>query len=478
MDTWNTTPYSPAKNDVALANLTRRLATFSLSQKPWGACVQRVMAAGLHAVDPAACVTAALKRQGDQLNIRGKTYNLAQFERVLLVGAGKAGAPMALAACDILKERLSAGVIIVKEGHLAQGAVPRNLEIFPAGHPIPDGRGVAASRKLAALLKTAGAEDLVLCLLSGGGSALLASPAPRVSLQDLQTLTGALLACGADINQINSLRKHLEDLKGGSLARLASPARLVTLILSDVVGDPLDVIASGPTAPDPSTFQQAYQTLLDFNILDQVPASILQHLQRGLNADLPETPKPGDPLFERVHNLVIGGNYLAAQAALRQAEREGLNSILLTTWLQGEARQAGRFLAALARQAALSGEPLHRPACLIAGGETTVTLFDGGIPGSLGGRNQELALSAVNDLAGLRDTALVALATDGGDGPTSAAGAVVTGETLARARLLGLDPSEFLQRNDAYHFFEPLGDLLTTGPTLTNVNDLSFIFTF
>ena len=334
--------------------------------------------------------------------------------------------------------------------------------------------GSRATRRLAELLSGASASDLVICLISGGGSALLASPAPGLTLGDLQSLTSRLLASGADIGEINSLRKHLETLKGGGLARLAAPATLAALVLSDVVGDSLDVIASGPCVPDRTTFQDAYRVLERYAIADDVPMSILARLRAGMRGELSETPKPGDSLFDNVSNLLVGSNRLAANAATEQARREGLNDMLLTTFLQGEARYTGRALGAIARQIAASGQPLERPACLVAGGETTVSLTGGG----LGGRNQELALGAVFDLAGLSDIALVTLATDGGDGPTDAAGAVVTGETLERARQLGLSPEDHLRRNDAYHFFEPLGDLLKTGATQTNVNDLAFIFAF
>jgi hydroxypyruvate reductase len=247
---------------------------------------------------------------------------------------------------------------------------------------------------------------------------------------------------------------------------------LLTLILSDVVGNPVESIASGPTAPDPSTYADALAVLRKYSLEDKVPANIREYLQRGLQGEIPETPKPGNLVFERVENLIVGSNIQAAQAALVQAQREGYNTLLLTTYLQGEARQAGQFLASIARQIATSGQPLSRPACIIAGGETTVTIKGEGV----GGRNQEMALGAVEALAGIPASTLVCLATDGGDGPTDAAGAVVSGETLARARQLGLDPEAFLRRNDAYHFFTPLGILLHTGPTLTNVNDLALLF--
>jgi glycerate 2-kinase len=460
---------------------------------PWWPRVAPLLEAALRAVEPAEAVRRHLARTrppptgdaslagpaGEILLIGDRPYPLAQIERVFLVGAGKAGEPMARAAAEILGDKLAGGVVVVKEGYasgLPFGPAdnPPACLILEASHPLPDERGLAGARRIVRLLEQAGPADLVLALFSGGGSALLPAPPPGVSLADLQTLTAALLACGADIGQINTLRKHLDLLKGGQLARLAAPARLAALLLSDVVGDPLDVIASGPTVPDPTTFAEAWAILEGYGLLDRLPASILDALRRGCQGAWPETPKPGDPLFERVQSLVIGSNRQAAQAALAQARAAGFHAALLTTYLQGEARQAGRFLGAIARQLAASGEPLPRPACLVAGGETTVTLRGQG----LGGRNQELALAAAGEIAGLPHLAILTLATDGGDGPTDAAGAVVTGETLPRASRLGLHPAAALANNDTYPFFSALGDLLRPGPTRTNVNDLAFVLAF
>ncbi|HWQ15006.1 MAG TPA: DUF4147 domain-containing protein, partial [Roseiflexaceae bacterium] len=346
------------------------------------------------------------------------------------------------------------------------------FNVIEAGHPVPDERSVAAGRAVAALLAGATERDLVLVLISGGGSALLTLPVPGVALDDMQALTRALLASGASINEINALRKHLDRVKGGGLARMAHPATLAALALSDVVGSPLDVIASGPTVADTSTFADAWGVLERYGLADSAPGPILDHLRRGLAGAAPETPKPGDPALEGVQNVVVGSNAQAAAAALEAARAEGFHPLLLTTYLQGEAREIGRALAAVAREIAASGNPLPRPACLVAGGETTVTLRGAG----RGGRNQELALAAAADLAGLEGVALVALATDGDDGPTDAAGAVATGETLARAQALGLDLANHLARNDAYPFFAALDDLLRPGPTHTNVNDLMFLF--
>jgi glycerate 2-kinase len=478
--------------------------TKSLDEIDTAGRVKRVLAAALEAVDPAEAVRRSLHREGEQLTIGNSIYDLDRFRRVLVVGAGKAGMPMAKSVEEILGERLTQGIVIVKEGYAgstgltkvyepfggptrisgqSSGTQPalsepsrvlKRITVVEAGHPVPDQRGIAGTKKIMRLLKDTGPDDLVICLISGGGSALLTSPAEGLSLAEVQNLTQALLASGADINAINALRKHLDQVKGGKLARLAAPAQVVTLILSDVVADPLDVIASGPTVPDRSTFKTAYQVLERYDLLEQVSASIIEVLKRGQRGQLAENPKPDDALFEDVNNVIVGSNSQAAQAAVDQAREDGFHAMLLTTYLQGEARQAGRLLAAVARQLAATGQPVKRPGCVVAGGETTVTLQGDGY----GGRNQEVALGAVQDMTGLKNVILIALATDGGDGPTDAAGAMATGETFERARRIGLDPADFLARNDSYHFFEPLGDLIKTGPTQTNVNDLALIFAF
>lgn len=441
---------------------------------PWGVRIARILAAALQAVEPKAAVARHMHRNGDALTIHGRTYDLKRIKRVLIVGAGKAGAPMAHAAAQILGKHLTQGVVIVKEGYRHDDWQSEKISILEAGHPIPDERGVQGTQRIIQLLEDTKPDDLILCLISGGGSALLTSPAHGLDLADLQSVTTDLLACGANINEINTLRKHLDQVKGGGLARLAFPAKTITLILSDVVGNPLDVIASGPTVPDTTTFNRAHAIIEQYNLLDRVPGKVIRILNRGSSGEYPETPKPGDPVFANLQNVIIGSNLLAAEAAVEQAKVEGFHTLLLTTYLQGEARQVGRVLAAVAKQIAENGQPLPRPACVITGGETTVTLRGSG----LGGRNQEMALSAVTDLAGLSNVAVVTLATDGGDGPTDAAGAVVTGQTLERARQAGIDPIDHLTRNDSYNFFAPLGDLLKPGPTFTNVNDLAFLFAY
>ncbi|NTV63727.1 MAG: glycerate kinase [Oscillochloris sp.] len=449
-----------------------RLLTKTLREHPAGRALAEVMAAALNAVDPAHAVRTHLRREGAAIVVGGQHYEGVQ--RVITISVGKAGLPMAHAAAAILGERLSAGLIVTKDGHAkAEGEGHSALSTLVAGHPVPDTRSVLAAERSAQLLSGLNAHDLVLLLISGGGSALLSWPAPGLTLDDLQALTNALLRCGAPIGEVNTLRKHCTRLFGGQLAQLAAPAQVVGLILSDVIGSPLDVIASGPTVADPSTFADAWAVIARYDLADALPTAIVAHLQRGLVGEVAETPKPGDPLWQRVANGLIASNVVAAEAALATARAQGFHGMLLSTYLEGEAREVGRVAAGLARELAGHNRPLARPALLIAGGETTVTLRGNG----RGGRNQELALGAVAGLAGLQDALVIALATDGGDGPTDAAGAVASGETLARAQALGLSPTAALRANDAYHFFAPLGDLLLPGPTQTNVNDLLLIAT-
>jgi hydroxypyruvate reductase len=450
-----------------------RFACHTLDRHPQGGVVLAALEAALASVDPYQAVKAHVRRAGERLEIGDAVYDLSAIRRVRVVGAGKAAGGMLQALDDILHDRLDGGAVIAKH---AGGADVRigQVEVLEGSHPLPTEKSVLATRRLMEWLRDGDRRDLVIVLISGGGSALMTNPVEGVTLAEMQELTRALLACGAAIHEINALRKHLDQIKGGGLARLAAPARVASLILSDVVGNPLDVIASGPTVPDPSTFADAWRIVERYRLAERIPAGVRAALEAGRDGRLPESLKPGDPIFRGVQHVLVGSNPQAARAAQEALRARGIQPLLLTTYLQGEARSAGQFLAAIARQSAASGDPLPRPACLIAGGETTVTLQGQG----RGGRNQELALGAVADLAGLADTLLVTLATDGEDGPTDAAGAVVSGETLERARRLDLNPDEYLRQNNAYAFFESLGDLLRPGPTGTNVNDLAFLFLF
>jgi glycerate 2-kinase len=460
--------------------------------------MSRVLEAALAAVDPVAAVRSQVELQGERLRIGGQYYDLAHSSRIFVIGAGKAGAPMAAALSSILGSRLQGGVVTVKYGHtagsthwqvqfgsptaLASDTWPHadtgQISLLEAGHPVPDVAGQAATKQMLALLHGLTERDLVIVLLSGGGSALMPLPASGITLADLQALTGILLGCGAGITEINAVRKHCSQVQGGQLARLAAPARVATLILSDVVGTPLDAIASGPTVPDHTSFADALAVLELYAVLDRTPASIRARLQQGLAGAAPDTPKPGDQLFSRVNNVVIGDNAIAGRAAAAAARQQGWHAQLLTTYLQGEAREVGRVVAGLAQGIATGQSDLPRPACLILGGETTVTLRGHGE----GGRNQELALAAAVVLDAYRpvtgdlNVTIVTLATDGNDGPTPAAGGAVTSHTVADGAVLGLDAHKFLADNDSYHFLAALESLVLTGPTNTNVNDLVFVF--
>ncbi|BAJ64549.1 glycerate kinase type-2 family protein [Anaerolinea thermophila] len=461
--------FSPGNREYPAGKVT--LTPFTVDRSPIRETVRRILNAALKAVDPAQAVQRFVHRTEGCLTVHSASWNLSTFRRVRLLAIGKAAEPMAQATAEILGEYLHDGLMIVKSGSRSDQPISPKIACLESSHPIPDERSVQTGERICEFLRESTSEDFYFILLSGGASALATLPAQGVSLTDIQYLTQLLLRCGADIRQINTLRKHLDRLKGGGIARLLYPAQAVCLVLSDVLGDPLDVIASGPAVADPSTYANAWEILRQYDLEREIPESVRQILRNGMNGHLPETPKPGDALFEKVFTTVIGSNRIAAEAARQQAQEEGFHTAILTTFLQGEASVAGQFLAAIAREEVLHQSPLPLPACLICGGETTVTVKGEG----KGGRNQELALGAVEGMDGL-SALLVTLATDGGDGPTDAAGAVVSGETLSRARALGMSPADYLKRNDAYTFFEALGDLIKTGPTRTNVNDLAFVF--
>jgi hydroxypyruvate reductase len=419
-------------------------------------------------VDPIAAIRRAVVRRGDILYVDGVSYDLRRYAQVYVVGAGKAGATMTQGLEEVLGERLRGGVVTVKYGHLAPVS---RVTILEAAHPVPDAAGMQGAEALLQVAQQAGADDLVLCLLSGGGSALLPAPSPGITLAEKQQVTGLLLECGASIDEINAIRKHLSRLKGGQLARLVWPATLITLMLSDVVGDRLDVIASGPTVPDPTTYHDCLEIISRYDLLPRLPVSVRGHLQRGQAGELAETPKATDPAFVGSQTVLIGSNRMALQAACAEAQARGYKTLLLSSSLQGETRHIARMHAAIGREIQQSGAPLAPPACVITGGETTVTLRGDG----LGGRNQEFALAAALDIAGLESVVVLSAGTDGTDGPTPAAGALADGSTVARAQALGLAPQICLRRNDSYHFFHALDDLFITGPTGTNVMDMHIL---
>lgn len=421
--------------------------------------------AGVRAVDPAKAINRFVRRINDVIEAGDRRYLLSQFEKIYVVGAGKAAAVMARAVEALLGDRITAGIISTKYDH---GLPLEKIQVVEAAHPVPDQAGVKVAHEIAALVSAAGEDDLVLVLISGGGSALLPYPVDGLTLADKQIVTQALLRSGANIREINSLRRHLSKVKGGRLAQLASPARVLSLILSDVIGDALEDIASGPTAPDPTTYADCLEIVQRYSLEQNLPASAIRILQSGARGEIEETPKATSPLFHRVQNLIVGSNPLATQAAKRQAESCGYHTLILSNHVEGESREVAAKHAALIKTILKSNKPTQRPACVISGGETTVTLRGHG----LGGRNQEFALAAAIEIDGVQGAVVLSAGTDGTDGPTDAAGAIVDGNTVGRGRSKGIVAAEFLQRNDSYNFLKATGDLLVTGPTFTNVMDL------
>lgn len=429
-----------------------------------------IFEAAVAAADPYEAVKNFIHREGETLRVGPEETTLCRVDlqavgRLVVVGAGKASAPMAQAVESALGERIDEGLIIVKHGH---GAPLERVRLMEASHPIPDASGLEGAEAVGEILDSMKADGLVVSCLSGGGSALMPSPAEGLSLEDKKTLTRLLLESGATIEETNALRKHCSRSKGGQLARRAYPATVLNLIISDVIGDRLDTIASGPFAPDETTFAYCWDILKRYELTERIPPSIVIHLKKGLDGEVPETPKAPEPCFARVQNMVVANNRKALEAARRKASSLGYSTCLLTDSLQGESREVAKVLAAVAREVLQSGSPVGPPACLLAGGETTVTVRGPGV----GGRCQELALAGALALRGLEPVVMLAAGTDGTDGPTDAAGAFADGSTLERAALLQLDSHEHLQANDSYSFFKALGDLITTGPTLSNVMDV------
>ena len=427
--------------------------------------LEEVFHAGLGAVEPEEAVLRAVQRQGEEIVVAGRSYALADYERVFVVGAGKAGAPMAGAMEQVLGDRLTAGNVTVKYGHTAP---LRTVRIEEAGHPIPDESGIRGAERILDRVRDAGERDLVFCVLSGGGSALLVSPAEGIGLEDKQKVTSELLACGASIGEINALRKHLSRVKGGQLARICAPATVVTLILSDVVGDPLDVIASGPTVPDGSSFPACMEIVERYGLSSRLPAAVMGILRAGVEGKLPENPKADDPILEKVQNVIVANNLAAVRAAAEKAKALGYTPLILSTLMEGETREVAVTHGAIFREVLQTGNPLKRPACILSGGETTVTIKGKG----KGGRNQEFSLAVAESIRGVEGIYFLCAGTDGTDGPTDAAGAFADASTLDRGQAMGMDARDYLERNDSYNYFAALGDLLITGPTKTNVMDL------
>ncbi len=434
---------------------------------------QAIFLKAIAAVNPLERLKEILRIDNDRLFLglnrdSEKVFRLDAFHRIFLIGTGKASASMAQGIEKIFGNRITRGVITTKYGHV----LPlEKTEVIECGHPIPDQNGIQGAEKILSLLKKSRSEDLVIFLLSGGGSALLPLPIKGITLEEKQEVTQFLLDCGADIKEINTIRKHISQIKGGWLAKRAFPSTVIGFILSDVVGDQLDVIGSGPTVPDPSTFEEAWEILRKYDLLKEISASVKKHFLLGKEGKVEETPKPGDIAFENVYNYLIGSNILALRAAEAEALSLGFHTLILSSSIVGETREGARFHSAIAKEVISTGNPVPRPACIISGGETTVTIKGNG----LGGRNQEFTLAGALEICGLERVVLLSGGTDGTDGPTDAAGAVADHTTISRAQSMGLDPKAHLESNNAYPFFQTLGDLLITGPTHTNVMDVRIL---
>lgn len=422
----------------------------------------------LNAVDPAQIIKSKLSLKNSILKVNSYSFDLNKFKNVYVVGGGKASGSMAEALEHILGKYVTIGLVNVPHGSKHQTKI---IELHESSHPIPEESGVEGTRRMLEIAEQAEEDDLVICLISGGGSSLMPLPRGEISIEDKRQVTEVLLKCGATINEINTVRKHISSFKGGWLAKKAHPATILNLILSDVVGDPLDFIASGPTVPDSTTFSDAVNVLGKHNLWDKIPVSVKIVLSDGEKGLIPETPKADDAAFKKVYSFVVGNNRSATLAARKSVKSAGLNTFILTSVLEGEARQVGVMLASVAREIIASENPVPKPAGVVAGGETTVTVTGEG----LGGRNQEIALAAAIKLKGLDGVVVASLSTDGVDGPTDAAGAIADGRALARAAEMGLNPERFLAENDSYDFFSRLNDLIFTGPTGTNVNDVSVV---
>jgi len=420
----------------------------------------------LDILDPGQLVKEKVSIRDSTLIVEEREYNLNNYENIYVVGGGKASAPMAKAMEGLLGDKIDNGIIVVKYDH---GLSLKKIETVEASHPIPDENGERGASDILRLLSGTGEKDLIICLISGGGSALLVQPHKGITLQDIQTASAELLACGATIDEINTVRKHLSSIKGGQLAKAAYPSTLITLMLSDVVGDPMDIIASGPTVPDESTFEDAYAIIQKYTLEEKIPNIVCGFLRSGKMGEIEETPKNGNKIFDNTQNVIVGSNKIALDAAEKRAKDLGYNTIVLSSLVEGESRDVAKFFAAIAKEVSRTGTPVSKPACIIAGGETTVTIRGKG----KGGRNQEFALSAAMEIEGCEGVVILSAGTDGTDGPTDATGAIVDFNTCKAAReKFRLNPDEFLNKNDSYNFFKKTGEHIITGPTMTNVMDI------
>ena len=423
--------------------------------------IKGIFSAGVKEVHAGTCINRACSLEKNMFIVKTLKFDLEQYKNIYVVGAGKATAAMAFEIENIFGKRIKSGIISVKYGHTAK---LKCIKIIEAGHPVPDKNGNMAAEEIFQRVETAGENDLVICLISGGGSALMPLPVSEISFEDKQDLTELLLLCGADIHEINTFRKNLSGIKGGRLAQAAYPATMITLMISAVVGDDPGIIASGPTYPYSGSIHECSEIIDKYNIRDKVPVSILKYLK--LN-----TAKRDKEQFKNIFNFIIGSNIDALVAAKRKAEELGYNTLILSSSIEGETKHAAHLHCSIAREIVKSGNPLPKPACVLSGGETIVKVSGGG----LGGRNMEFALESAFQISNHENIIILSGGTDGTDGPTDAAGAFADSDTLSRAETAGLDPEKYLLENDSYNFFKPLNDLLITGPTNTNVMDLQIM---
>jgi hydroxypyruvate reductase len=441
----------------------------------WEKDINFIINQSLLSVNPYKCVAEKIDIRRDDLFILGKKIDLSKINDIYVIGVGKAVIPMAKAVIDKIGNRITSGLLISKhqidKGKIGFG---EKIQIFFGGHPIPNRQSIESTEKLITFLEKVNENDLIINLISGGGSALMVSPYEGITLDDIKLLTNILLRSGATIQEMNTIRKHIDKIKGGGLARMTYPTRMETLILSDVLGDQISMIASGPTSMDETTYMDAWGIIYKYNIKNEIPKSIKNHFEKGVRGEVQETVKSGDEVMNKITNTIIGSLATAITSAEKAAKEIGYNTVILSTNLIGEAREVGKVFGSILTNMVENDYLLKRPACVIAGGETTVTILGNG----KGGRNQELALGAVEQIDNLRDCCLISIATDGEDGPTDAAGAFVTGRTRSRAIEKGLDYEQYLADNDAYNFFKIIGNLVKIGSTGTNVNDLLFLFAF
>jgi glycerate 2-kinase len=427
-----------------------------------------IFQSALKTINPERLIFDNLSLKGSTLYVKNHPCDLDKINNLYILGIGKAAAKMAQALEKILDNRITDGLVITKYGY---GETLHKIEVIEAGHPLPDESGLSGSKKIIEIAQKAGENDLILFLISGGGSALFTQPVNGISLQDIIQLTSLFLSSGATIYEINTLRKHISQVKGGRFAQFAYPAQVIGLILSDVIGDDPSFIASGPITADNTTYNKCWDILVKYNIRQKIPPSIKKHIEKGLQGKINETPKKAEPIFEQVKAVVIGNNRLALIQAKKEAELLGYNTFILSSYMRGEAKEVACFHSAVAKEILTSHNPIKPPACIISGGETTVTLKGNG----KGGRSQELALAAAIEISTWENIVAFCAGTDGTDGPTDAAGAVADSFTVQRAEEKGINAYKYAANNDSYNFFKQLNDLIITGPTYTNVMDI-YIF--